>query len=456
MVSAKRAKNKPAISSELQRVNFRAAGIDIGSDAHYVGVSPEVADEPVRCFGCYTPDLHEMALWLKECNVETVVMESTGVYWVPVFQVLENHGFDVSLVDSRHVSSVPGRETDVDDCQWLQKLHSFGLLRSCYLPDAELVPLRAYWRYRAELVEMASKQILLMQKALEQMNVQLHKVLSDITGVTGLAIIRAIVAGERKPAILAKMRDKAVKKSEDEIVRALSGEWRAEQLFLLGAALELFDIYHVKMAECDKKIEECMRSFENTSEPGKSAPKPNNQKRRKNEPHFDLQSELYRIIGVDLTAIDGISSITALTVISECGIDLGSFATEKHFSSWLGLCPHNVITGGKVHKRSTRKVQSRTAKALRLAAQSLHHSKTALGAFYRRMKYRLGSPKATTATAHKLACLIFRMIRFGMDYVDRGQEQYNQQYQERVLKNLRKQADVMGYQLINLATGEVS
>jgi len=456
MVSAKKAKNKRAISSELQRVNPRAAGIDVGSEAHYVAVSPEVADEPVRCFGCYTPDLHEMALWLKGCNIETVVMESTGVYWVPVFQVLESHGFDVSLVDARHVNSVPGRETDVDDCQWLQKLHSFGLLRSCYLPDAEMVPLRAYWRYRAELVEMASKQILLMQKALEQMNVQLHKALSDITGVTGMAIIRAIVAGERNPAVLAKMRDKAVKKSEDEIVRALSGEWRDEQLFLLGAALDLFDLYHTKMAECDKKTEECMRSFEDKSEPGKPAPKPNNQKRRKNEPHFCLQSELYRMAGVDLTAIDGISSITALTVVSECGTDLDGFASEKHYSSWLGLCPHNVITGGKVHKRSTRKVQSRTAKALRLAAQSLHHSDTALGAFYRRMKYRLGAAKATTATAHKLACLIFRMIRYGMDYVDRGQEQYNQQYQERVLKNLRKHADAMGYGLVNLLTGEVS
>ena len=199
-----------------------------------------------------------------------------------------------------------------------------------------------------------------------------------------------------------------------------------------------------------------MRSFEDKSEPGKPAPKPNNQKRRKNEPHFCLQSELYRMAGVDLTAIDGISSITALTVVSECGTDLDGFASEKHYSSWLGLCPHNVITGGKVHKRSTRKVQSRTAKALRLAAQSLHHSDTALGAFYRRMKYRLGAAKATTATAHKLACLIFRMIRYGMDYVDRGQEQYNQQYQERVLKNLRKHADAMGYGLVNLLTGEVS
>jgi transposase len=303
---------------------------------------------------------------------------------------------------------------------------------------------------------MASTQILLMQKALEQMNLQLHKALKDITGVTGLAIIRAIVAGERNPVVLAKMRDKAVKKSEEEIAKALSGEWRDEQLFLLGAALELFDLYHAKMAECDKKIQECLRLFEGKSDPGKPSPKPNKAKRRKNEPHFDLQSELYRMTGVDLNAIDGISSLTALTVISECGTDLSDFASEKHFSSWLGLCPHNVITGGKVHRRRTRKVQSRTAKALRLAAQSLHHSKTALGAFYRRMKYRLGAAKATTATAHKLACLIYRMIRFGMDYVDRGQEQYNQQYQERVLKNLRKQAVTMGYKLVNLATGEVS
>lgn len=456
MLPAKKANNKRAVSGDLQRVNPYAAGIDIGSESHYVAVSPEVSNEPVRCFGCYNPDLHEMARWLKECGVTSVVMESTGVYWIPVFHVLESHGFDASLVDARHVNSVPGRETDVDDCQWLQKLHSFGLLRSCYLPDADMVPLRAYWRYRADLVEMASKQILLMQKALEQMNLQLHKVLSDISGVTGMAIIRAIVGGERNPAVLASMRNKAVKKSEEEILKALSGEWRSEQLFLLGAALELFDLFHTKIAECDKRIQECIRSFEDKSEPSQPVPKPTKQKRRKNEPHFALDSELYRMTGVDLTAIDGISSLTALTVVSECGLDLVGFPSEKHFSSWLGLCPHNVITGGKVHKRNTRKVQSRTAKALRLAAQSLHHSNSALGAYYRRMKYKLGAAKATTATAHKLACLIYRMIKNGMDYVDRGQEIYNQQYQDRLLKSLRKKADAMGYGLVQLSTGEVS
>ena len=297
---------------------------------------------------------------------------------------------------------------------------------------------------------------MLTAKALEQMNLQLHKALSDISGVTGLTIIRAIVGGERNPAVLAMMRDKAVKKSEREIMKALTGEWQPEQLFLLGAALELFDLYHTKIAECDQKIQECMRSFEDKPGPGKQPPKPKTQKRRKNEPHFDLRQELYRMTGVDLTTIDGISSITALTVISECGADLSSFATEKQFASWLGLCPHNVITGGKVHKRKSRKVQSRTAKALRLSAQSMHHSNTALGAFYRRMKYRLGPPKATTATAHKLACLIYRMIKHGMEYVDRGQEQYNRQYQERQIKSLHKQANALGYRLLNVATGEVS
>jgi len=456
MVSAKKNKDKFPISSDFKQINPRAAGIDIGSDVHYVAVSPELTDEPVKNFGCYTPDLHEMARWLKGYNVETVMMESTGVYWIPVFQVLKGHGFDVNLVDARHVSSVPGRDTDVGASQWIQKLHSYGLLRSCYLPEAEMVPLREYWRYRAELVEMASKQILLMQKALEQMNLQLHKALSDITGVTGMSILRAIIAGERNPSILAKMRNNSVKKSEDEIEKALTGDWRDEQLYMLKAAVDLFDFAQAKMAECDQKIEECVRTFEDKFESDKQAPKPNNRKQRKNQPHFDLQSELFRMTGVDLTAIDGISSITALTVISECGIDLNAFATEKHFSSWLGLCPHNMITGGKVRKRKTRKVQSRTAKALRLAAQSLHNSKTALGAFYRRMKYKLGPAKATTATAHKLACLIFRMIRYGMDYVDKGQEIYNQQYQERVLKNLHKQAEAMGFGIVELSTGQVS
>lgn len=456
MVSANKNKDKFPISSDFKQINPRAAGIDIGSDVHYVAVSPELTDDPVKNFGCYTPDLHEMARWLKSHNVETVMMESTGVYWIPVSHVLKSHGFDVNLVDARHVSSVPGRDTDVGASQWIQKLHSYGLLRSCYLPEAEMLPLREYWRYRAGLVETASKQILLMQKALEQMNLQLHKVLSDITGVTGMLILRAIIAGERNPSVLAKMRNNSVKKSEDEIEKALTGDWRNEQLYMLKAAVDFFDFVQAQMVECDQKIEECIQTFEDKFESDKQAPKPNKCKPRKNQPHFDLQSELYRMTGVDLTAIDGISSITALTVVSECGIDLNAFATEKHFASWLGLCPHNMITGGKVRKRKTRKVQSRTAKALRLAAQSLHQSKTALGAFYRRMKYKVGAAKATTATAHKLACLIFRMIRFGMDYVDRGQELYNQQYQERVLKNLHKQAEAMGFALVELSTGQVS
>lgn len=456
MVSANKSKDKFPVPIGFKQINPFAAGIDIGSDVHYVAVSPELTDEPVKHFGCYTPDLHEMARWLKGYNVDTVMMESTGVYWIPVFQILKSHGFDVNLVDARHINSVPGRDTDVGSCQWIQKLHSYGLLRSCYLPEAEMVPMREYWRYRAELVEMASKQILLMQKALEQMNLQLHKVLSDITGVTGMLIIRAILAGERNPCVLSKMRNNSVKKSEDEIERALTGDWRDEQLYMLKTAVDFYDFVQAKMADCDQKIEECVRTFEDKFESDKKAPKKKNSKRRKNQPHFDLQSELYRMTGVDLTAIDGISSITALTVISECGIDLKAFATEKHFASWLGLCPHNMITGGKVYKRKTRKVQSRTAKALRLAAQSLHQSKTALGAFYRRMKYKVGAAKATTATAHKLACLIFRMIRFGMDYVDRGQELYNQQYQERVLKNLHKQAEAMGFALVELSTGQVS
>lgn len=439
----------------LARVQPNAAGIDIGSRAHYVAVPPDRDTEPVRNFGCYTPDLHEMARWLKDCGIETIAMESTGVYWVPAFQVLESYGFEVNLVDARHVSSVPGRETDVDDAQWLQELHSYGLLRGCFRPDDETAVLRTYWRHRGSLVECASRQILLMQKSLEQMNVQLHKAITDITGVTGMSIIRAIAAGERDPVELASFRQKGVKSTEEEIAKALSGDWREEHIFTLSQSLVLYDTYVNSIAECDAKIEAYMSILESKADPKELPYKPV-RPRRKNEPHFDLREHLFRLTSVDLTAIDGIEAMTAQSIVTECGLDLSAFPTEKHFVSWLGLCPHNRITGGKVKSRATRKVDSRAATSLRLAAQSLHHSKSALGAYYRRMNSRLGSQKAITATAHKLASLVYRMIRHGMDYVDQGQQIYEQQYRQRQMKALKRQATVFGFALVDLQTGEVS
>lgn len=440
----------------MDAINNNAAGIDIGSQRHYVAVGVDKTHTPVRSFGCYTPDIEEMARWLIECGVTSVAMESTGVYWIPVYQILGGYGLDVNLVDARHVKNVPGRKTDVVDCQWIQQLHSYGLLRGCFLPDGDIAVLREYWRHRASLVESVSREILHMQKSLEQMNLHLHKVLSDITGVTGMQIIRAIVAGEHNPQVLVQMRQAGVKKSEEEIVKALTGNYRAEHIFTLTQAVELYDVLHAKIKACDEKIEECLNCFASKEEYSSVKVRGKSVSRRKNQPHFDLQSELRRISGVDLTAIDGIDSLTAQTIISECGFDLSKFTTEKHFASWLALCPENRITGGKVKKRRTRKSENRVAIALRLAAQSLHSSKSALGAFFRRIKAKKGTPKAITATARKLACLVYRMLRYGMQYVDAGQQQYEQKYQEQQHKYLERQAAALGYQLINIQTGEVS
>ncbi len=438
----------------IEAINPNAAGIDIGSAKHYVAVGADKSETPICSFGCYTPDLVKMAEWLKGCGITTVAMESTGVYWIPVYQVLEQHGLDVKLVDARHVKNVPGRKTDVVDCQWIQQLHSYGLLRGCFIPDGEIAVLREYWRHRAGLVESSSREILHMQKSLEQMNLQLHKVLSDITGVSGMRIIRAIISGERNPTVLAEMRESGVKKSEEEIVKALSGNYREEHLFTLEQALELYEIFQLKIRECDRKVEEYLKRFDDKADPNEFTPR--SRTRRKNEPHFDLDRQLYRVTGVDLTAVDGISSLIAQTVISEIGLDVSDFPNEKHFVSWLTLCPENQITGGKVKKRRSRKSSNRVAKALRLAAQSLHHSNSALGAFFRRIKARHGTAKAITATARKLACLIYRMLKYGMAYVDDGQQQYEQRYQEQQLKSLQKRAATLGYGLVSIQTGEVS
>lgn len=453
---AKQAREKRA--GNIKQLNPNAAGIDIGSQKHYVAVPPDRDDEPVRNFGCLTPDLHKMAKWLKSCGIETIAMESTGVYWVPVVAVLESYGFDVKLVDAYKVKNVPGRKTDVKDCQWLAELHRFGLLSGAFRPDKQIQVLRSYWRHRSTLVEACSTQIHLMQKALEQMNVQLHKVITDITGVTGMKIIRAIVGGERDAVKLAAMKHPLIKSSSETIAKALTGEYRHEHLFALKQALEIYDVYQDKIAECDRQTQEYMKTFQHKAKANdldSKSGRNNRAKRRKNQPNFDLRTRLFEMTGVDLTRIDGIETMTAQTIISECGFDMSVFPTEKHYVSWLGLCPNNHITGGKVRKRSTRKVQNRTARALRLAAQSLHKSKSALGAFYRRMRARLGAPKAITATAHKLAKLVYRMLKHGMDYVDSGQQYYENQYAERVLKNLTKRAREMGYAVVCAGTGEL-
>lgn len=447
----RRKKPDPQLPENLRHVNLHAAGIDIGSTEHWVAAPPGSDPEPVRSFGAFTADLHALAEWLKTCGVTTVAMESTGVYWIPLFQILETRGFEVLLVNARHVKNVPGRKSDVLDCQWLQELHTYGLLRGSFRPEDSICVLRAYWRHRDNLVRAVSGHIQHMQKALMQMNLQLHHVISDVTGVTGLAIIRAIVAGERDPHQLAEHKDHRIKATKATIAKALEGDYRTEHLFVLKQALELHDFYGTQIEACDREMEAHLRTLESRVDPAKAPIGPGRQchkKPERNEPVFDLRGELYRLLGVDLTTIPGIQASTAQTLISELGCDISRWKSEKHFASWLGLCPGVKITGGKPLSGRTRRVVNRAATALRIAAQAVGRSKTALGAFYRRLKARLGAPKANTATAHKLARMVYRLLKFGQAYVERGDQAYEQHFQNRLIRNLHKQASSLGFQLV--------
>jgi transposase len=405
-------------------VNLNAAGVDVGAQSHYVAVpqgrDPDGCD--VRQFAAFTADLHALADWLHRCGIETVAMESTGVYWIPLFELLAERGFEVKLVDPRQLKNVPGRKTDVLDCQWIQQLHTFGLLAGAFRPDDQICVLRSYLRQRSMLVTYASHHIQHMQKALEQMNIKLAHVVSDITGVTGMSIIQAILNGERHPQELAKLRDRRCKNDEGTIARSLEGNWREEHLFEFRQAVELVNFYQKQIAAGDREIEARLGRFEDKSG-GETLPhQPRKRKPRRNEPAFDGRNHLHRLTGVDLTRIDGIDAHTALKVVSEIGLDMTRWPSEKHFASRLCLSPGSKISGGKRLSSRTKPSASRAAAALRLAANSLYHSKSALGAYFRRMNARLGAPMAITAAAHKLARLIYRMLRFGTEYLDRGQD----------------------------------
>jgi len=435
--------------AELKLLDLNAAGMDIGAEEIYVCVPSDRDESPIRAFATYTVELHALADWLQACGIKSVAMESTGVYWIPVYEVLEARGFAVSLVNARHLKNVPGRKSDVADCEWLQQLHTYGLLRSSFRPDEEICALRALVRQRHNLVRSRSRQIQLMQKAMEQMNVKLTEVVSDITGLTGLSIIRAIVQGERDPKRLAELRNTRCKKSEEEIAMALEGTYQFEHLFSLRQALATYDFYGQQLQDCDQAIESHYTSMPDRP-PGEetSPPKTSNQKRRKNQPHFDLASSLYQTVGVDLTEIDGIDALTVQAVIAEIGLDMSRWPTVKHFTSWLGLSPHNDISGGKILRTRTKKTKNRANTALRIAAQTLHRSDSALGAFFRRMRAKHGPAKAITATAHKLARIIYFMIRDRTPYQDPGAQQYEEQYQERLIRNLKRKAARLGMQLI--------
>lgn len=445
----------------MQVKNPNAAGIDIGSDAHYVAIPSGRTEEHVKRFGCFTRDLHALAEWLKENGIETVAMESTGVYWIPLFQILECSGFDVFLVNARHVKNVPGRKTDVLDCQWLQQLHSYGLLQSSFRPDDSICVLRSYVRQRSTLIKCTSSHIQRMQKALDQMNIHLHRVISDLTGVTGMRIIEAIIHGERNPVKLARLRDGRIKAGLEDIIKSLEGDWRAEHLFVLQQEYELYQAYRKKIDDCESEITRYLSEIERqyqteSSSPSKSTVKPS--KRCRVSKKYDLKTHFYNITGVDFTKVDGFDTLTIQTLVSECGVNPDKWPSENHFASWLGLCPNAKITGGVVKSSSTRKVVNRASTALRMSAQSLSHSKSALGAYYRRMKSRLGAAKATTAVAHKLARIYYRMLKYGKEYVDQGQDYYDKRYKERILKSLNRKAHDIGFKLVEIqaVTGDVS
>lgn len=446
----KSSKKRSAIKdlNSLPTLNINAAGIDIGSEEHWVAVPEDRDENPVRRFGCFTSDLHAMAHWLKHCGIDTVAMESTGVYWVPLFQILETQGFDVKLVNARHVKNVPGRKTDVQDCQWVQQLHTYGLLSGSFRPDDSICVLRSYWRHRDNLIRYAAAHVQHMQKALTEMNIQLHKVISDITGVTGMRIIRAILDGERNLVKLAQMKDPRIKSSKQTIAKALEGDYRPEHLFALKQAVELYFFYHQQIDACNQEIEAYLKRIESEidSDPDVKTIKRSKQ-RSKNEPSFDLATHLYHITGMDFTKIDGLNVLTVQTILSEVGLNPQAFGTEKRFTSWLGLCPENRITGGNIKSVRTRKVVNRAAKAFRMAANSLKNSSSALGGYYRRMCARLGPPKAITATAHKLARIFFRLWKNGGTYQDLGPDYYEQKYTDRVIKNMKKRAKQLGFQI---------
>ena len=450
-------KPKVPLPPQLKRVNLDAAGIDIGAEEHWVAVPPsrDTEGRDVRRFGAFTGELYALADWLKQCGIQTVAMESTGVYWIPLYELLVERGFEVRLVDARQAKNVPGRKTDVLDCQWLQELHTYGLLRGAFRPVDQVCILRSYLRQRSMLVSYASHHIQHMQKALEQMNLKLSHVVSDITGLTGMGIIKAILSGERDPVKLAKLRDPRCKSSQATVARALEGHYREEHLFTLQQAVELVEFYQQQMTACDRQIEACLQQFEEKSS---ETPVTTRRRKRRRGIAFDARSYLYRMTGIDLTQIDSIEGNTALTVISEIGLDMSRWPTEKHFGSWLGLAPGSKVSGGKRLSGRTKPSANRAAAALRLAAQSLNQSQSALGAYFRRLKARLGAPKALTAAAYKLARIVYRMLKYGAGYVDQGEAAYEERYRDRLLQNLKRRAAELGFQLtaIELNSGQAA
>lgn len=436
----------------MSKVNPNAAGVDIGADEIMACVSGGEEIQIVKAFGNYTVDLRSIGKWFKEHNIHTIAMESTGVYWIPLFEELERQGFACLLISSRSLRRVAGRKSDIEDAQWIQTLHSYGLLESSFRPEAELVALRTLLRHRARLVDHRSPHIQHMQKALLQMNVQLSQAVSDVTGVTGQAILRSIVTGVRDPQILATMREPGCKKSEEEIGRALTGTWREEHLFVLKQSLALFDFYTEQIQACDEEIER-VYSMTRPDWAARDVTSISGRKRNshsKNAPQQaqEIRRHLKRISGVDLSVVDGFGVSLAQTVIMEVGTDMTKFPDEKHFCSWLGLAPKHEISGGKVLKNKTLKTRNRAGQAFRLAAQSVKQAECVFGVLYRRLKARLGPAQATVATAHAIARVVYRMLKYKVEYEPLNVNEYQKRYEEQQIKYMKKKAAKFGFQLV--------
>lgn len=448
MMARKSKKLKMKKVQPLHTLQPDAAGIDIGATEIYVAVPADRDTEHVRCFSTFTADLHDASKWLKKCRIKSVAMESTGVYWIPIFQVLEAQGFDVFLVNAHHVKNVPGRKTDVEDCQWIQYLHSVGLLRGSFRPRQDVCSVRSLLRHRDNLIKIASIHVQHMQKSLTQMNVQIHNVISDITGVTGLAIIDAIIAGQRDLEKLADLKDPRIKASKEKIKKSLEGDYHSEHIFTLKQAVQTYRHYRQMIRDCDIEIEKHLNDFDARIEPDQPIKPAGKRKPRGNAPDFDLRHHMHRILGVDLTLIDGIDVNTAHTIFTEVGPDLSCFPTPEHFCSWLGLCPNNKVSGGKVLSSKTKPGSNRVSQGLRMSAQSLLRSQSYLGGFYRRLRAKFGAPKAITATAHKLARIVYHLIKHQKSF-DQSVFVKEQELQKiRAEKNLRKQAKFLGYELV--------
>ena len=444
----------PASAAALNVLNANAAGIDVHSDMHMVCVPADRDANPVRQFGANTADLHQIVAWLKTCRVKTVALESTGVYWIPLFELLELEGFEVNLVEPGQLSRCGARpKTDVLDAQWIQRLHSYGLLRGSFRPPDSVLALRAYWRQRQTQVRYAASHVQHMQKALEQMNVKLAEVVTDITGRTGISIIEAILNGERDPIRLAKLRDERCHSSEDQIALALEGTWRPEHLFELRQAYQLYNFHHKQISECDQQVQAELARFPNRAGEKTHVRKLRKRGRKSNDVRFDATGPLFQALGVDLTLIEGIDVGTAMVILAEIGVDVSRFPTEKHFASWLRLCPPQDQSNKTKKSRHHRKGTNRVTIALRMAARSAGKTTTPLGLFYRRIRSRTGGLGAVKATAHKLACLIYRMLKYGQEYVVQSMEEYEAKINANLFKVLQRKAAAMGFQLTPIPPG---